>query len=132
MESKKVINILIPIYWFRYLAVVTALASEADFVFIPEAPPSVDWSAKLCDKLEQASFYIYIRLAPLHSLDFCIILASVVMIPIYVPFHNWYFFSFLAVYTALCTDATYSFICEEPAPLNWDVKLCSKIAEARI
>ncbi|XP_062524680.1 ATP-dependent 6-phosphofructokinase isoform X3 [Bombyx mori] len=37
-----------------YLAVVTALASEADFVFIPEAPPSVDWKDKLCDKLEQA------------------------------------------------------------------------------
>ncbi|XP_063548528.1 ATP-dependent 6-phosphofructokinase isoform X1 [Cydia strobilella] len=36
-----------------YLAVVTGLASEADFVFIPESPPSVDWSAKLCDKLEQ-------------------------------------------------------------------------------
>ncbi|XP_045448341.1 ATP-dependent 6-phosphofructokinase [Melitaea cinxia] len=36
-----------------YLAVVTALASEADFVFIPEAPPSVDWKDKLCDKLEQ-------------------------------------------------------------------------------
>lgn len=39
----------------RYLAVVTSLASEADFVFIPEAPPSVDWRDKLCDKLEQAS-----------------------------------------------------------------------------
>lgn len=39
---------------FRYLAMVTALASEADFVFIPEAPPSVDWKDKLCDKLEQA------------------------------------------------------------------------------
>ncbi|XP_053620699.1 ATP-dependent 6-phosphofructokinase isoform X2 [Plodia interpunctella] len=36
-----------------YLALVTALASEADFVFIPEKPPSVDWSVKLCDKLEQ-------------------------------------------------------------------------------
>ncbi|CAH2102526.1 unnamed protein product [Euphydryas editha] len=36
-----------------YLAVVTALSSEADFVFIPEAPPSVDWKDKLCDKLEQ-------------------------------------------------------------------------------
>lgn len=51
---------LINIYLFRYLALVTALASEADFVFIPEAPPSVDWKDKLCDKLEQAS------LEPLH------------------------------------------------------------------
>ncbi|KPJ16759.1 6-phosphofructokinase [Papilio machaon] len=39
-----------------YLAIVAALASEADFVFIPEAPPSVDWRDKLCDKLEQASY----------------------------------------------------------------------------
>lgn len=46
---------LMIIYLFRYLALVTALASEADFVFIPEAPPSVDWRDKLCDKLEQAS-----------------------------------------------------------------------------
>ncbi|XP_039752376.1 ATP-dependent 6-phosphofructokinase isoform X3 [Pararge aegeria] len=38
---------------------------------------------------------------------------------------------FLAVFTALCTDATYSFICEEPAPLNWDIKLCDKIKEER-
>lgn len=43
------------VYSLRYLAVVTALASEADYVFIPEAPPSVDWRDKLCDKLEQAS-----------------------------------------------------------------------------
>ncbi|XP_047525698.1 ATP-dependent 6-phosphofructokinase isoform X3 [Pieris napi] len=38
---------------------------------------------------------------------------------------------FLAVYTALCTDATYSFICEDPAPLNWDKKMCAKIKEER-
>lgn len=40
-------------------------------------------------------------------------------------------FSFLAVYTALCTDATYSFICEDPAPINWENKLCYKLLEAR-
>ncbi|XP_063821586.1 ATP-dependent 6-phosphofructokinase isoform X2 [Ostrinia nubilalis] len=38
---------------------------------------------------------------------------------------------FLAVYTSLCTDATYSFICEDPAPLNWEHKLCAKIIEER-
>lgn len=43
------------VYLFSYLALVTALASEADFVFLPEAPPSVGWKEKLCDKLEQAS-----------------------------------------------------------------------------
>lgn len=48
-------EVLMQICWFRYLALVTALSSEADFVFIPEAPPSTDWKEKLCFKLEQAS-----------------------------------------------------------------------------
>lgn len=39
----------------RYLAVVAGVISEADYVFIPESPPPVDWEAKLCTKLEQAS-----------------------------------------------------------------------------
>ncbi|KAL3237257.1 hypothetical protein MRX96_048228 [Rhipicephalus microplus] len=34
-----------------YLAIVAALASEADYVFIPELPPEVDWPNTLCDKL---------------------------------------------------------------------------------
>ncbi|CAG2160179.1 unnamed protein product [Oppiella nova] len=36
-----------------YLALVAALASEADFVFIPEWPPEVEWPLRLCRKLEQ-------------------------------------------------------------------------------
>lgn len=36
-----------------YLALVTALTSEADYVFIPESPPPTDWPQKLCNKLEQ-------------------------------------------------------------------------------
>ncbi|XP_022244238.1 ATP-dependent 6-phosphofructokinase-like isoform X2 [Limulus polyphemus] len=36
-----------------YLALVAALASEADFVFIPEWPPEPDWPDKLCKKLKQ-------------------------------------------------------------------------------
>lgn len=36
-----------------YLALVTALTSEADYVFIPESPPPRDWPEKLCNKLEQ-------------------------------------------------------------------------------
>ncbi|XP_033193154.2 ATP-dependent 6-phosphofructokinase isoform X2 [Bombus vancouverensis nearcticus] len=36
-----------------YLAIVGALAAEADFVFCPESPPPVDWPDKLCRKLEQ-------------------------------------------------------------------------------
>jgi len=38
----------------RYLALVTALAAEADFVFIPEWPPHQDWASKMCKKLLQA------------------------------------------------------------------------------
>lgn len=36
-----------------YLALVAALASEADFVFIPEWPPEKDWPDTLCKKLKQ-------------------------------------------------------------------------------
>lgn len=34
-----------------YLALVAALASEADFCFIPEWPPPVNWRDILCEKL---------------------------------------------------------------------------------
>ncbi|XP_034252702.1 ATP-dependent 6-phosphofructokinase isoform X7 [Thrips palmi] len=36
-----------------YLALVAALASEADFVFIPEWPPERGWDTKMCKKLLQ-------------------------------------------------------------------------------
>ncbi|GFW04401.1 ATP-dependent 6-phosphofructokinase [Trichonephila clavipes] len=35
-----------------YLALVGALASEADFVFIPEWPPESNWPERLCEKLK--------------------------------------------------------------------------------
>nr|CAD7195362.1 unnamed protein product [Timema douglasi] len=37
-----------------YLALVAALTSEADYVFIPEWPPELDWRNKMCKKLLQA------------------------------------------------------------------------------
>ena len=37
----------------RYLAIVTALCTEADYVFYPESPPPTDWPEKLCKKLSQ-------------------------------------------------------------------------------
>nr|CAD7205774.1 unnamed protein product [Timema douglasi] len=37
----------------RYLAIKSAMATEADYVFIPEDPPDKDWPEKLCDKLTQ-------------------------------------------------------------------------------
>ena len=36
----------------RYLALISALACEADYVFIPEWPPEQFWEEKLCNKLE--------------------------------------------------------------------------------
>ncbi|XP_068967194.1 ATP-dependent 6-phosphofructokinase isoform X2 [Bombus flavifrons] len=36
-----------------YLALVAAICSEADYVFIPEWPPEQDWPNKLCKKLLQ-------------------------------------------------------------------------------
>ncbi|KAK9744020.1 Phosphofructokinase [Popillia japonica] len=36
-----------------YLALVTALAGEADYVFVPEDPVPVDWHQQLCSKLSQ-------------------------------------------------------------------------------
>lgn len=35
-----------------YLALIAALASEADFCFIPEWPVPVDWPKVLCEKLQ--------------------------------------------------------------------------------
>lgn len=42
---------------YRYLAVVSALTTEADFVFCPELPPPEDWQTRLCTKLEQVFFH---------------------------------------------------------------------------
>jgi len=35
-----------------YLALVTALGSDADWVFMPEAPPEPGWEDQLCHKLK--------------------------------------------------------------------------------
>ncbi|XP_044757797.1 ATP-dependent 6-phosphofructokinase isoform X1 [Coccinella septempunctata] len=36
-----------------YLALLSAMASEADYVFIPEDPPNQNWPEKMCKKLKQ-------------------------------------------------------------------------------
>ena len=41
--------------FYRYLALVAALACEADFVFIPESPHLEGWEDKLCKKLRSVS-----------------------------------------------------------------------------
>lgn len=42
---------------YSYLALVAALASEADYVFIPEDPVKVDWKQKICQKILQVHIY---------------------------------------------------------------------------
>lgn len=37
----------------RYLALITALASGADWVFIPESPPEDNWEEHLCRRLSE-------------------------------------------------------------------------------
>ena len=39
--------------WYSYLALMAALASEADWMFIPECPPEKGWEDVLCKKLAQ-------------------------------------------------------------------------------
>ncbi|XP_011178792.2 ATP-dependent 6-phosphofructokinase-like [Zeugodacus cucurbitae] len=36
-----------------YLAMVSGIISEADYVFCPEAPPPLDWHTRLCSKLQK-------------------------------------------------------------------------------
>ncbi|XP_055848219.1 ATP-dependent 6-phosphofructokinase isoform X3 [Episyrphus balteatus] len=36
-----------------YLALVAGLSCEADYIFIPEAPPKADWPIRLCQQLSQ-------------------------------------------------------------------------------
>lgn len=38
---------------YSYLALVAAMASEADYVFIPESPVRDGWEDQLCGKLKQ-------------------------------------------------------------------------------
>lgn len=47
-------NVLFPCP--RYLALVGALATEADWVFIPEWPPEEGWEDTLCKKLAAVSW----------------------------------------------------------------------------
>ncbi|KIH66988.1 putative 6-phosphofructokinase [Ancylostoma duodenale] len=44
-----------------YLALVAGLASEADFCFIPEWPPPVNWREILCKKLQECPYMLLIR-----------------------------------------------------------------------
>lgn len=56
-ETKKLQLRLFPI---RYLALVTALACGADWVFIPEMPPEEGWEEHLCRRLSDVIIFSYI------------------------------------------------------------------------
>lgn len=40
-----------------YLALVTALGSDADWVFMPESPPDAGWEDQLCNKLKNVCLF---------------------------------------------------------------------------
>jgi len=44
---------------YRYLALMAGLASEADWVFIPEWPPQRGWEDMLCKKLAAVSIQLH-------------------------------------------------------------------------
>ena len=48
-----------------YLALVTALGSDADWVFIPESPPGPEWEDQLCNKLKN----VYVVIVTLFIVD---------------------------------------------------------------
>lgn len=52
----------------RYLALITALACGADWVFIPEAPPEDDWEDHLCRRLTEVAWALVGTLSPSLSL----------------------------------------------------------------
>ena len=54
LASQLICNVLFPCP--RYLALVGALATEADWVFIPEWPPEEGWEDTLCKKLAAVSW----------------------------------------------------------------------------
>lgn len=48
-RERQILNI-----FCSYLALVAGLSCEADYIFIPESPPKVDWPTRLCQQLSQA------------------------------------------------------------------------------
>lgn len=62
---------------YSYLALVTALACGADWVFIPEMPPDEGWEEHLCRRLTDVKFLLF-------SVTFMFILASA--LNLYLPY----------------------------------------------
>jgi len=56
----------------RYLALVTALACGADWVFIPEMPPDENWENHLCRRLTDVSLSLF-RWLPTLAVHTCLL-----------------------------------------------------------
>lgn len=55
--------LIIFVIFIRYLALVSALACGADWVFIPEYPPEEGWEDSMCVKLSEVMYYCVLTLA---------------------------------------------------------------------
>ncbi|XP_023238886.1 ATP-dependent 6-phosphofructokinase-like, partial [Centruroides sculpturatus] len=102
-------------YIHKYLALVGALASEADFVFIPEWPPESDWPEVLCHKLKQI---IFCDQTLSHQRTFILEVMGR---------HCGY----LALVGALASEADFVFIPEWPPESDWPEVLCHKLKQGR-
>ncbi|KAI4503763.1 hypothetical protein M0802_001166 [Mischocyttarus mexicanus] len=114
-----------------YLAIVGALAAEADYVFFPECPPPVDWPEKLCKKLEQASSslateacYSFLPECPTKG-DWVDEVCQAVQKACLIEFY-------LALVAAICCEADFVFIPEWPPEQDWPNKLCKKLLQERL
>lgn len=54
---KQYLQIIFIISIHRYLALKTALTTEADYVFVPEMPPPANWPEDLTKKIHVVSNY---------------------------------------------------------------------------
>ena len=62
---------------YRYLALVSALACGADFVFIPECPPEDGWEDRLCEILSEVMSILHGGLCLRACKEKCFVLFSI-------------------------------------------------------
>ena len=123
----------------RYLAIVAALTSEADYVFFPEYPPPLDWPEKLCHKLSQALTleigFTWWEREKNRMLEMCTEASNW-----NVDWRWWWMLlvwsclsprSYLALVASLACEADFCFIPEWPPEIGWPDVLCKKLTQAR-
>ena len=85
---------------YRYLALMAGLASEADWVFIPEWPPQKGWEDILCKKLSAVSIF------SLHCIEHNILVKNAFYYFIFRNknvFYGLLFFKYVFIYVQLKT-----------------------------